>query len=210
MNSEWRGNETEGSNDLSELLLRARAGSSDAIGQILQLFRTVLLRAAKRHIPVDIRPKESPSDEVQQTFLEAYRDFPQFSGVSKGDLLGWLSGILRNNCRDIVSAYRDRSKRDIAREVPLDEASTSNKWQRPSDVVDRSPARRMVAREQSTVLVRAMERLPENQRHILQLRFAEHLTFKEIADRVGSSAEAVRKMLTRALQQLHTDSRLQG
>jgi Sigma-70, region 4 len=45
----------------------------------------------------------------------------------------------------------------------------------------------------------ALQDLAEHSREILQLRFTQRLSFKEIADKLGSSEEATRKAFVRAL-----------
>ena len=104
-----------------ELLLLARQGSKDALGRVLESCRRVLLRAARRQIPSDVQSKGTASDVVQDTFLEAQRDFPQFTGSTRAEFVAWLSRILENNSTNLVHAYRNRRKREVAREVSLDD-----------------------------------------------------------------------------------------
>jgi RNA polymerase sigma-B factor len=56
--------------------------------------------------------------------------------------------------------------------------------------------------EHSATLGRAMQALPERERMILYLRFAEGLTQVEIADRIGISQMHVSRLIRRALERL--------
>ncbi len=56
--------------------------------------------------------------------------------------------------------------------------------------------------EERSILLPALERLPERERRILQLRFVEDLTQSEIASRVGISQMHVSRLLARSLRML--------
>ena len=60
----------------------------------------------------------------------------------------------------------------------------------------------------------ALERLDANARQVIELRFgiggAEPLTLREVAQRMGLSAEGVRKLERRALRRLAEERELQG
>src|SRR5262249_15524650 len=157
-------------------------------------------RAAKRQIPVQIQTKRAASDVVQETFLEAQRDFEQFDGNTREELAGWLFRILQNNCTNLVYAYRYRRKREISREVRLDDASLSLESGRATDTRNPGPSKLAIVQEEAQIVSSALKQLPDHHRTILQLRFTDRLSFKEIGDRLGCSAEAARKIFNRTLR----------
>src|SRR4051812_46159075 len=59
---------------------RARAGSHEALGQLLDGCRGYLLRIARDELDPRLQAKGGASDLVQETFLEAQRDFAAFTG----------------------------------------------------------------------------------------------------------------------------------
>jgi len=65
-----------------ELIHQAHGGSSEALGQLLDGCRGYLLRIAGEDIDPRLRAKGEPSDIVQETFLEAQRDFGEFRGAT--------------------------------------------------------------------------------------------------------------------------------
>ena len=44
---------------------------------------------ANARIPAELRAKEGASDLVQDTLVEAVKDFPQFQGGTEPELRGW-------------------------------------------------------------------------------------------------------------------------
>jgi RNA polymerase sigma-70 factor, ECF subfamily len=185
-----------------ELLLSARQGSNEALGRVLESCRRVLLRAAREQVPPDIRSKGAASDVVQETFLEAQRDFQQFAGSTREQLIAWLFRILQHNSANLVSAYRYCRKREIAREVSLDDTRVNHNLEQTLLATEPSPTRTAIAHEEAGILHLAMERLSEQAQRALHLRFVERLSFEEIGSQLGCSPEAARKFLSRAVKQL--------
>src|SRR6516162_6479595 len=112
--------------DAALRLAAARTGSSEALGQALQACRGYLLLLAKRELDPDLRAKGGASDLVQETFLEAQRDFAHFHGNSAEELRAWLRRLLLNNVANFTRQYRERAKRQVGREVSLEAAGSSH------------------------------------------------------------------------------------
>jgi RNA polymerase sigma-70 factor, ECF subfamily len=193
-----------GDQAFAELLVLAHQGSPEALGKVLESCRRVLTRAATRQIPRDLLARFSPSDVVQETFLEAQKDFQQFSGSSSEELMAWLSQLHRNNCSNLIRLYRHTGKRRLSLEVRLDDDSLSEKLR--EELVARSPgpSERAITQEEWAQFAPALRALPEDKLTALQLRFVEKLSFKEIGLRLGCSAEAARKIVSRTMQQVRT------
>src|SRR5689334_24673418 len=68
--------------DFGRLLRDARRGSLKALGQVLEGCRMYLLLVANEEFDLDLKDKLGPSDVVQETFLDAQRDFSQFAGTT--------------------------------------------------------------------------------------------------------------------------------
>ena len=109
----------ESAREFGEWLTTARAGSLESLGHALDSCRNYLLRAAQRELDPDLRAKGGASDLVQETFLEAQRDFAQFQGSSEAELRAWLSRLLVNNVHNFTRRFRGTDKRAIDREVAL-------------------------------------------------------------------------------------------
>jgi RNA polymerase sigma-70 factor (ECF subfamily) len=186
----------------AERLAAARAGSAEALGEALEACRAYLLVVAGRELDGGLRAKGGASDVVQQTFLEAQRDFDGFRGTSEQELLHWLSRLLLNNVANFVRHYRATAKRKVGREVELKADTSSLDWAASLAADTPSPSGQAMAHEQTEALERALERLPEDYRRIIVLRNREDRSFEEIAQFMERSENAVRKLWFRAIQTL--------
>lgn len=188
---------TQPKQDVGACLQTARTGSSEALGQALEACRLYLLRIAEQEFDPALRAKGGASDLVQETFLDAQRLFKRFHGNSEAELLAWLRQLLLHNLSDFNRCYLGTGKRDLARESPVPGADL------PDD--SDSPSAQACQAEQSEALRQAMERLPEDYRTVLALRYQKDLSFEEIGQRLNRSANAARKLWLRAVERLQQD-----
>jgi RNA polymerase sigma-70 factor (ECF subfamily) len=188
--------------DVARWLAAAQAGSPEALGKVLETFRAYLLLVADRELDPQLRAKGGSSDLVQETFLEAQRDFAQFQGPSVEELRAWLRRLLLNNVANFTRNFRQRAKRDLGREVPLEAGGSSHERGAglPADIP--SPSAQAMAHEQAEALARAMEQLPSDYRQVLALRHEEQLAFEEIGQRMQRTANAARMLWLRAVERL--------
>lgn len=186
------------------LLEQARSGSPAAVGSLLDAARGYLLMQAEQELPGTLRAKVAPSDIVQETAIDACRDFPTFQGTTQEELYAWLRAILRNNVTDAVRRFELTQKRGAGREQSL------------SVVVDRhgvsvlrvagsAPDLSAIRREDATLVTAALARLPEDYAAVLRLRYWDGMTFAEIAARLDRSEDAARKLWYRAVACLDTE-----
>jgi RNA polymerase sigma-70 factor (ECF subfamily) len=139
---------------------------------------------------------------VQETFLEAQRDFAQFRGISGEELQAWLRQLLLHNLANFARRYRETDKRSVGREVALEEETPSG-GHGPNVAADTpSPSGQVIAREQSEAVQQALQQLPETYRQVIVWRYQEGRSFEEIAERLERSENAARKLWFRALERL--------
>jgi RNA polymerase sigma-70 factor (ECF subfamily) len=195
----------DASGGFAERLATARAGSGNALGGLLESFRGYLLMVADRELGADLRAKGGASDLVQETFLEAHRDFITFRGVTEPELLAWLRCLLLNNLANFARRYREAEKRRVSREVPLGDggSSASGLPEPPADTP--TPSWAAVKAEDAEALLKALDRLPDDYRRVLTLRHQEGRSFAEIAESMGRTANAVHKLWARAIEQLQSE-----
>jgi RNA polymerase sigma-70 factor (ECF subfamily) len=191
--------------DVSRWLADARAGSEEALGQLLQTYRHYLLLIAEHELDSVLLPKGGASDLVQETFLEAQQAFGRFHGGSEEELRAWLRRILLNNVANFTRKFKGTAKSQVAREVPLDPDSDRGNIGGLVAADISSPSGEAVANEQALALQQALERLPEDYRQVLLWRYQEQLSFEEIAQRLGRSANAARKLWARAVERLEQE-----
>jgi RNA polymerase sigma-70 factor (ECF subfamily) len=191
--------------DAAQYLPAARAGSREALGQALELCRGYLLRVANQGLDEDLRAKGGASDLVQETFLEAQRDFGSFQGSSEQELLAWLRRLLLHNVANFTRRYRGTDKRRLGREIELEgaKAPAGRKGRLATDTP--SPSSEAIAHEQAEKIQQALERLPEDYCRVILLRNQERRSFGEIGGLMGRSAEAARRLWSRAVERLQRE-----
>ncbi len=126
-------------------------------------------------------------DIVQDTFLRLVREV----APPAGDHLGpWLFTVCRNRAHD----HHRKAKRIVYMEKSDLEDSPSANTPAPSDALEQ--------RETALELARYLERLPENQREVIRLKFQLDLSYKEIADITSLSVGNVGFLLHTGLRKL--------
>jgi RNA polymerase sigma-70 factor (ECF subfamily) len=179
----------------------ARQGSLAALGQVLETCRGYLLSIANQELDSELRAKVGPSDVVQESFLEANRDFEKFNGRTQEDLLAWLRRILLHNLANVRRQFCATDKRRVDREVPFSVA-LGGPVEDNLIAGGATPGSELAAQEQVARMLQAVEQLPEHYREVLQLRHQEGQSFEDIGARTGRSAEAARKVWARAVELL--------
>jgi RNA polymerase sigma-70 factor (ECF subfamily) len=187
--------------DPEALLDRAKAGEAPALGRLLELYRAYLVVLARVQIGRRLQGKVDPSDVVQEAFLGACRDFPQFRGATSKEFLGWLRQILASLLANLVRHYQGTQRRDVRleRQLVLELDQSSQALDRGLLMPQSSPSQEAIRREQSVLLAEALGRLPEEWRELLILRHLEGLSFPEVARRLGRSVDILKKQWPRAL-----------
>jgi RNA polymerase sigma-70 factor (ECF subfamily) len=197
-------NAASDANELPELLLaRARDGDVTALGQLLELYRNYLRILARTQADGALRARLDPSDLVQETLLEAYRDFPRFAGGTEKELMAWLRRILVRNLADQIKRHKTQgrdSKRQESLEGLLERSSAEAQEALARDIS--TPSVRALRREQAVLLADALAQLPPDYREVILLRNLQKLPFDAIAGRMNRSSGAVRMLWARALERL--------
>jgi RNA polymerase sigma-70 factor (ECF subfamily) len=194
---------TEPSGEALPSLAEARTGSREALGKALEACRAYLLLVAERELAPELRAKGGASDMVQETLLEAFRDFAGFHGQSEAELLAWLRRLLLNNLADFTRQYRATDKRRLDREVAVGGSSLSPDGGLAA--AGPSPSSAVAADEQAMAVVRVLERLPEDYRRVIVLRYQQGLPFEEIGRELGLTDNAARKLLLRAIERVQEE-----
>jgi RNA polymerase sigma-70 factor, ECF subfamily len=190
--------------DPEQLLGVARAGSGEALGQLLELYRGYLALLARLQIGRRLQGKVDAADLVQDTFLEAHRHFAEFRGTVEAELVCWLRQILAGLLANLVRRYYGTRRRDVRLERELaDELDRSSRVLDQSLVAPHStPSQWAACREQAVLVADALGRLPEDYREVIVLHHLEELTFPEVARRMGRTVDGVKNLWARALAQL--------
>jgi RNA polymerase sigma-70 factor (ECF subfamily) len=196
---------TDASTSFLGMLGGARGGSRETLGELLQLYRNYLNVLATTQLDGRLRRRLNPSDVVQETMLAAHRDFKNFRGGSEGELLAWLRQILVNCVRHAVEVHVNAQKRDIRREVNLDQTTrrVDDSMVRLAHVLadrGRSPSEECGRRELAVKLADQLARLKPAYRDVIVYRNLQGLSFDEIAERMDRKSGSVRMLWLRAIE----------
>jgi RNA polymerase sigma-70 factor, ECF subfamily len=190
--------------DRSGLLDRARRGDSAALGDLLESYRSYLFVLADLEIGRRLQRKVDAGDIVQETFLEAHRQFPRFQGQVEAQLTEWLRTILAGVLANTVRRYFGTQARDLRIEQELIDDLNHSSCQFSGWAVDpeSTPSAQAMRFEQTLLIAEGLAKLPEDYRKVLLFRHLEGLPFGEIAARMGRSVDSVEKLWVRGLAKL--------
>jgi RNA polymerase sigma-70 factor (ECF subfamily) len=154
-----------------DLIQRWKAGDQRAATTLVERHSPALARFA-----VSCGAREDIDELVQDTFVRAFNSLDGFRGDSS--FRTWLLTIERRLLLD-----RRRSEKRRPDRVEIQEGDASTQF----DALDG-----VVADESRRRLAEAVTRLSPTQREVFSLRVAEGLSYKEIADAVGTTEGAAR------------------
>lgn len=168
----------------------------------LEGFRAYLLAVAGRRMGPDLAAKVGASDLVQETLLAARHDGGAFRGRSPEELKGWLKAILRHLIANTRRHYFDTKKRRAGAEVSLTHPGRDGStWATLADTGTTASGLAMRDELRDSV-TQGLDSLPDHYRQVLLCRYRDELTFEAIGERLGTSAEAARKLWGRAVVRL--------
>lgn len=189
-----------------ELIALAKDGDESAVNQLWAVYGTRVHWIMRLRMGRELRSKLESMDLTQDALLCALDSLESFTYKNEGDFLRWLSVIAENRLRDNLDRLH-ADKRDIRREVRLDEprGNTGSKINIPPLAIDATtPSVIMSRKEELERLEKAIDKLKPEYREVIVLTKVEGLSYKETADKLGKTSEAVRKLIPRAMAALTT------
>src|SRR5215470_2509857 len=174
------------------LVQAAKGGDVGAFEELVRRYDRNVFRIAQ-HITQN---REDAEDVVQDAFLKAYQNLPQFQMQSK--FYTWLVRIAVNE------ALMKLRKRRPERFVSLDEDVKTDEDSMPREVADWSPnpEQQYNQAELKEILGKTIQGLPPGFRTVFVLRDVEGLSTEETAEALDLSIPAVKSRLLRARLQL--------
>ncbi len=149
------------------------------------------------HVAYQILRDESLAEEaVQLTFIKGWRKIGSFRGNSRFGT--WLHRLCVNTSWDLLrQRMREKGR------LPSDEPGEAPK-QLLDEILSKEtpPDKAMVRREIKTLVLQAMNKLPEEQRLVLVLREMQGLDYREIAKTLNCREGTVMSRLFHARQKI--------
>ena len=192
------------SNKTQHLIVLAKDGDESALEQLCRVYSERVRWIVRLRMGGEIRSKLESMDLAQDVFISALRDLGNFTYKNEGDFLRWLSKIAENRLRDNLDRLH-ANKRDIRKEVRLKsyEPTTGDSFVAALGPIDTTtPSVIMSKREDLAKLARAIDALTSEYKEVIVLTKIEGLSYKEIAESLGKSSDAVRMLVSRAMAAL--------
>lgn len=158
------------------------AGDSDA-------WRTTLTRVIPMIYGMFVRRGIHPSlaeELTQKSIFDAYRGRVEYD-PSRGPIDAWIVGIARNN---LALEMRKRKNAQAIQSDLMRHLATLDTAVLPDEILELDETRRLVRK--------AMDKLRDNEKQILQLRYLEDRPVPDIAGRLRMTEKAVHSLLYRA------------
>ncbi len=162
----------------SELVERTLGGCAQSYEALFERYRDSLL--------VMLRLYNSDcdlcDDIVQEAFIKAYLNLDRYN--PDYNFGGWIVKIARNLLIDYTRRVENRAKEsteeiDIASREP-------------------NPEERFMRSEDSSRITRALDRLPDGYRQIIELRFRRDMSYEQISVELGMPMGTVKTQIFRA------------
>ena len=176
---------------LDAAVAEAVAGSRDALREVVEIIRPIVVRYIRARIGSAERSGLSADDVAQEVCLAAIQALPRYQDQGR-PFLAFVYGIASHKVADAHrAAARNRSE--------------------PTEVVperlslDAGPEQMALQSDSAARMKKLLEVLPEKQREILTLRIVVGLSAEETAEAVGSTPGAVRVAQHRALARLKSE-----
>lgn len=193
-----------GTPELDQLLRDAQNGCAEAREELFRELEPYLKIIANQNFNQNLQAKLGQSDVLQQTMLNAAQKFEQFNGATAGEFKAWIKQILVNEVHRSERTYF-ADKRNIKRETAG--SPTDSVPQYINNLVDSlpTPGTRAIGEEQSAHILAALMRLPEDYQTVITMRNWQGRSFKDIADNMNRTENAVTKLWVRALVRLQEE-----
>jgi len=189
--------------EMNDLIRRAKEGDRSALDGLIARFRRYLYRLAWDQLASDIHHRVDPSDVVQESCLEFYRDFHTFRGAEEAELQAWLKRLVQRNVSNTIRQHVHVAKRSIRSEQSLAGTSdTSRPLEQRFPAEQSSPSKRARHVESMQLLENALDSLPRDQGEAIRLRYIQGWSLARLALHFDRSEMAVAGLLKRGLQTL--------
>jgi RNA polymerase sigma-70 factor (ECF subfamily) len=136
------------------------------------------------------RNEADADDLVQEAYVRAWRFFSSLRGE---DAKPWLMRIVRN-----CWFSRARTEAGRGRSTSLEDAEAEVETMLQAEAGPDGPEHRLIRLEDSALVRRAMDGLPDEFREVLVLREVEEMAYRDLAEATGVPIGTVMSRLSRA------------
>jgi len=171
-------------------------GTSPTLRELLPQYLSQLEGYVRENLGRTLRDRESASDLVDSVCGDLLAENIAFEYRGKGEFQSWLRSVVVNKIRGRLRFVRAK-KRGHDRQVVADDSRVE-----AAHVDLASPSQDAMLREDLGLLDRALARLPEHYRDLIVRLHLRGEPRERVAAALGSTVDATRNMLTRAMVKL--------
>jgi len=194
------------SDEVQALLNRLRAGDRDALAELFARYREPLRRMVTLRLDQRLTGRVSPSDVLQETYVDAMKRVPHLFENPDMPFFVWLRWIAGQRSVEVHRQHLGARMRVAGLEISLDKtypaAASSACLAAHLAAGLTSPSRAAIRGETLAQLEKALESLDPIDSEVLALRHFEELSNNEVASLLGIQKAAASKRYVRALTRL--------
>jgi RNA polymerase sigma-70 factor (ECF subfamily) len=190
---------------VKKLLDRLRNGDQAALAELFSIYRDHLRRMVTLRMDHRLKGRVSPSDILQEAYLDAAKRVSHFFEKPEQSFYGWLRLIVGQRLVDSHREHIEAQRRNAGMEVSLHGGlPTANSHCLAAHLVAdmTSPSHAAMRHESLAQLEGALAALEPLDREVLALRHFEELTNNEVAELLGLTKATASKRYVRALARL--------
>jgi len=174
-----------GITESSEAIARARAGDSEAWGDLYREYAPAIFRFCRRTLPT----REDAEDATTDVFIKVKDKLHQYDATRP--FTSWLYKVAANHCWDLLR------RRKIRQDKETEDLDTL-----PLEHPDADQLEQLIEQRTSEEVRKALDKLPSRARMALVLRYYSDMSYDEIADALGVRRAFVGVVLLRARHEL--------
>jgi len=176
----------------NEIIGKLQSGDEETFKAVVEKYQRYVLNTCFRFV----NSEETAEDLAQEVFIQVFISIRDFRGGSK--LSTWIYRIAVTKSLDHLKKLRRKKRFAVIKrlfgEDEMEEQIPSNDETNPEKDLDN--------KERLKILNMALDNLPENQRIAFTLSKYDEMSYKEIADILGTTVSAVESLIHRAKNNL--------
>jgi len=168
-----------------DLIVRARAGDTQAWGDLYREYAPAIFRFCRRAMPT----REDAEDATMEIFMKLRDKLSQYD--PSRSFTAWLYKVAANHCWDLLRRRRARHDKDMedVEELPL-------------ETPEPNQLEKLIEERSSDEVRKALSTLGARARMALVMRYYSDMSYDEIADALGVRRPFVGVVLLRARHEL--------
>ncbi len=173
-----------------DLIDRAKKGDMDAFEDIIKLYEQKICST----IYYMVKDQDVVEDIAQEVFIKVYKNISKFNEQSS--LYTWIYRITMNCCFDEIK--KEKKITYFSNYIETEDGEEEIQFEDPNQNVDEIVEDELDKEE----LIKAIKKLPDDQRALIVLRDIREFTYWEIAEMLKIKLGTVKSKLNRARNNL--------